>query len=570
MIKEAQLASLKDELEKIAIFQETFSTPEAELERRVPRVGGQSTKHLADNIRRKFGKRAPQLTERMLAATEAMGRVNPDAVDIPIAKTTTDHRYKYLKSPPNPKYKILFHPGQGSSANHDSDTGRARVHLDTTRPSTAAHEMGHVRDAYAGMDFGKRGFFGFGGDARSMVPSETSATRWAHAAGVGDPDITAATGTYMQSAMPNTMGKLTREYAEALKRGDPQLAQAFSAATKRNQGFQERIKALREQGGNYEFWKPIADKLTDERKGVWDRQLKALTARRSRAKWGTPEYETLSKRIDDHFKTRPSWFYGADERMREHLTPELQKKLDTSVLARKFGDMISKRETRLDEVVHQATNPASNRTVLHNLSPRATRTMGRVSKGLGNRLNKTVGPGLGQAAAQLAEKRLMAAPSFTAKAPVRPGGIPIVPKLKGALAAMPKLGSISHGFFDEMQKIASIDHAVELAGLGILAKPSVDELRGKKVEEKSKARWELAGLATLAAPSAYKLGKKFFTKRANAPVVSLNTGRSQVLSGMMKKLPTAAPKPVQQMVPDSKAAFDMLSKIKAMKTGYGK
>ena len=50
-------------------------------------------------------------------------------------------------------------------------------------------------------------------------------------------------------------------------------------------------------------------------------------------------------------------------------------------------------------------------------------------------------------------------------------------------------------------------HAIELAGLGILARPSVQELRGKEMSEQSKHLHEIGGLGVLAAPSAYKLGK---------------------------------------------------------------
>lgn len=60
---------------------------------------------------------------------------------------------------------------------------------------------------------------------------------------------------------------------------------------------------------------------------------------------------------------------------------------------------------------------------------------------------------------------------------------------------------------------SNISHGAEVAGLGILAKPSIDELRGKKVNEKSKARTEVAGLGVLAAPSAYNLGKHLLTRR---------------------------------------------------------
>lgn len=53
-----------------------------------------------------------------------------------------------------------------------------------------------------------------------------------------------------------------------------------------------------------------------------------------------------------------------------------------------------------------------------------------------------------------------------------------------------------------------IVHGTELAGLGVLAKPSVDELRNPQTNphEKKKAKYELAGLGMLAAPSAAHLG----------------------------------------------------------------
>lgn len=50
-----------------------------------------------------------------------------------------------------------------------------------------------------------------------------------------------------------------------------------------------------------------------------------------------------------------------------------------------------------------------------------------------------------------------------------------------------------------------LGHAVELGGLGILARPSLNEMRGKPMDERSKAKHELLGLGTLAAPSAYHL-----------------------------------------------------------------
>ncbi len=58
-----------------------------------------------------------------------------------------------------------------------------------------------------------------------------------------------------------------------------------------------------------------------------------------------------------------------------------------------------------------------------------------------------------------------------------------------------------------------LGHVAELGGLGILAKPSIDEMRGKQVDEKTKARTEVAGLGVLAAPSAMALGKHLLTRR---------------------------------------------------------
>jgi hypothetical protein len=65
---------------------------------------------------------------------------------------------------------------------------------------------------------------------------------------------------------------------------------------------------------------------------------------------------------------------------------------------------------------------------------------------------------------------------------------------------------------DDLEKLAGkygsmAEHATEIAGLGILAKPAIDKLRGKKMSEKKVAKHEIAGLGVLAAPSALKLFK---------------------------------------------------------------
>jgi hypothetical protein len=60
----------------------------------------------------------------------------------------------------------------------------------------------------------------------------------------------------------------------------------------------------------------------------------------------------------------------------------------------------------------------------------------------------------------------------------------------------------------------TLSHGAELAGLGVLAAPSIGELRRPNTEprEKNKARAEVAGLGILAAPSAMSLGKHIITR----------------------------------------------------------
>lgn len=52
----------------------------------------------------------------------------------------------------------------------------------------------------------------------------------------------------------------------------------------------------------------------------------------------------------------------------------------------------------------------------------------------------------------------------------------------------------------------------ELAGLGMLAVPSIQGLRGKPMKEKHKDMLEVAGLGTLAAPYVHSIGKKILTR----------------------------------------------------------
>lgn len=57
------------------------------------------------------------------------------------------------------------------------------------------------------------------------------------------------------------------------------------------------------------------------------------------------------------------------------------------------------------------------------------------------------------------------------------------------------------------KQASAFGHVAELGGLGLLAVPSVREMLGKKVSDKSKHRFELAGLGVLAAPSVLSLMK---------------------------------------------------------------
>lgn len=119
-------------------------------------------------------------------------------------------------------------------------------------------------------------------------------------------------------------------------------------------------------------------------------------------------------------------------------------------------------------------------------------------------------------------------------------------------------------FSDELEKI-SYAHAAELAGLGILAAPSVAELAGKKVDERKKAGAEVAGLGILAAPSLHHYGSKAlkYIKKASVDYSALAEALDEKLAaagmdrmmqqhalieGSRQAAPAAAasPKPVQR------------------------
>lgn len=67
------------------------------------------------------------------------------------------------------------------------------------------------------------------------------------------------------------------------------------------------------------------------------------------------------------------------------------------------------------------------------------------------------------------------------------------------------VGTVAKHVGEAAGKTGPWGHAAEIAGLGILARPSIQKLRGKQVSHRSEAGHELVGLGTLAAPSAYHL-----------------------------------------------------------------
>lgn len=74
--------------------------------------------------------------------------------------------------------------------------------------------------------------------------------------------------------------------------------------------------------------------------------------------------------------------------------------------------------------------------------------------------------------------------------------------------------------FPGLMKSASgmLGHAAEVAGLGMLARPTIQEARGKEVSHKSKMVHELGGLGVLAAPSLYEMGAA--AKQKLSPMLS--------------------------------------------------
>lgn len=65
------------------------------------------------------------------------------------------------------------------------------------------------------------------------------------------------------------------------------------------------------------------------------------------------------------------------------------------------------------------------------------------------------------------------------------------------------------------QIVPHLGHTAEVAGLGVLATPAIQKLRGKPMSGGASAKTELAGLGILAAPSAVALGKSIKDKIPN-------------------------------------------------------
>lgn len=81
----------------------------------------------------------------------------------------------------------------------------------------------------------------------------------------------------------------------------------------------------------------------------------------------------------------------------------------------------------------------------------------------------------------------------------------------------------------ELQKVkeasGNFGHAAELAGLGMLAAPTIQKMRGKPMKDKNKDRAEIGGLGVLAAPSAIGLGKSLMGKMKGVGKVGLNIAK---------------------------------------------
>jgi hypothetical protein len=92
-------------------------------------------------------------------------------------------------------------------------------------------------------------------------------------------------------------------------------------------------------------------------------------------------------------------------------------------------------------------------------------------------------------------------------------------------------------------KVANVaGHAAEIAGLGILAAPSIyHKATGKEVKKSTTHNAELLGLGTLAAPSAYALGKHIMQKHAGpAQIAAMQDVQKRMQALVKPKMPKLA------------------------------
>lgn len=88
-------------------------------------------------------------------------------------------------------------------------------------------------------------------------------------------------------------------------------------------------------------------------------------------------------------------------------------------------------------------------------------------------------------------------------------------------------------FYDELEKIAGLGAgAADIAGLGMLAAPTIQKMRGKPMSEKGKDRAELAGLGVL--------GGSVVAEHSKELKSAAKSGFSK-LKGMASKFKKASP-----------------------------
>lgn len=81
------------------------------------------------------------------------------------------------------------------------------------------------------------------------------------------------------------------------------------------------------------------------------------------------------------------------------------------------------------------------------------------------------------------------------------------------IKGMNKVANFFDGFYKQASLGENLYHGAEIAGLGILAAPSVKKMiTGKEMSDDNKHKSELAGLGVLAAPSVAHLAKSIGSK----------------------------------------------------------